>query len=265
MTGFDRFSRAALAAIFAAGLATQVIAAEAKGPVVFAAASMKTALDAIAAAYTTKTGKKPVISYGSSGTLAKQISAGAPADLFISADEKWMNTLAKAGAIKSETREALLGNQLVLVEPSGAGTTLKIGKGFDLAGALGDGKLAVCTVSSCPAGIYGKEALEKLGVWSAVEPKLAQADNVRAALVLVARGEAKLGIVYATDAKAEPKVKVVDTFPEDSHTPIVYPIAVTKDSKSPDAVALEQFMHSDEATKILTTQGFTILKHGDRR
>lgn len=251
-----------LGAVLALSLATASIAGradDAKGPVVFAAASMKTALDAIAAAWKTKTGKALVISYGSSGVLAKQIASGAPADLFISADEKWMDTLAKSGAIKKETREELLGNALVLVEPAGAGASLKIAKGFDLAGALGDGKLAVCTVSSCPAGIYGKEALQKLGVWSAVEPKLAQAENVRAALLLVARGEAKFGIVYRTDAKAEPKVKVVDTFPEESHTPIVYPIAVTTDSKSPDAAALEAFMHSPESTTILKGQGFTIL------
>jgi molybdate transport system substrate-binding protein len=232
----------------------------AKGPVVFAAASMKTALDAIAAAWT-KTGKPaPVISYASSGVLAKQIEAGAPADLFISADQKWMDTLAKDKAIKPETREALLGNGLVLVEPVGAAVSLKIAKGFDLAGALGDGKLAVCTVSSCPAGIYGKEALTQLGVWSAVEPKLAQAENVRAALLLVARGEAMFGIVYATDAKAEPKVKVVDTFPEDSHSPIVYPVAITTGSKSPDAAAFQAFLHDPAATEILTGQGFTILK-----
>ncbi len=243
-----------------------------KGPVVFAAASMKTALDAIASAYERKTGTMPVISYASSGVLAKQIAAGAPADIFISADQKWMDVLAKDGAIKPETREALLGNALVLVEPNSAPESapksadaklkianLKIAKGFDLAGALGDGKLAVCTVTSCPAGIYGKEALQKLGVWPAVEPKLAQAENVRAALLLVARGEARFGIVYATDAKAEPGVKVVDTFPEDTHAPIVYPIAVTKSSTNPDAAGLEAFMRSPEATRILRDQGFTVL------
>ena len=230
-----------------------------KAPLVFAAASMKTALDAINTAWTAKTGRSAVISYASSGVLAKQIQSGAPADLFISADQKWMDVLAKAGALKPGTREDLLGNGLVLVEPVAASARLKIGKGFDLAGALGDGKLAVCTISSCPAGIYGKEALTNLGVWTLVEPKLAQAENVRAALLLVARGEAKFGIVYATDARAEPKVRVVDTFPEASHAPIVYPIAVTKGSQNPDAAALEAFMHTPEATKILTGQGFTIL------
>ena len=233
--------------------------ADAAGPTVFAAASMKTALDAIATAWKEKTGKAMVVSYGSSGTLAKQIEAGAPADLFISADQKWMDVLAKDGAIKPDTRENLLGNSLVLVSPSVASVPMKIEKGFDLARALGDGKLAVCTVTSCPAGMYGKEALTKLGVWPAIEPKLAQAENVRAALLLVARGEAKYGIVYATDAKAEPKVKVVGTFPEDSHAPIVYPVAVTKDAKSADATALEAFLRSPEAVKILEGQGFTVL------
>lgn len=246
----------ALAVLFAAA---SPASAESKGPLVFAAASMKTALDAIVLKYVADGKPAPVISYGSSGTLAKQIQSGAPADLFISADQKWMDVLAKDSAIDPKTRETLLGNKLVLVAPADETATLKIGKDFDLAGYLGNGKLAVCTVSSCPAGIYGKEALEKLGVYKAVEPKLAQADNVRAALLLVARGEAKLGIVYATDAKAEPKVKVVGTFPESTHVPIVYPVAVIKGSKNPDAGAFEAFLHSPSAKTILTDQGFTIL------
>ena len=256
--------RAAVAVIGAAALAGISLASAppvqaADAPVIFAAASMKTALDAIAAKFAAKTGKMPLISYASSGVRAKQITIGAPADLFISADEKWMTFLAAKGAIKPGTRENLLGNGLVLVEPASADIRLKIAKGFDLSGVLGDGKLAVCTVSSCPAGIYGKEALEKLGVFPAVEPKLAQAENVRAALLLVARGEAKLGIVYATDAKAEPKVKVVDTFPEESHGPITYPVAVTADSHNPDAAALEAFLHTPAAVEIFQQQGFTVL------
>ena len=240
-------------------LAVSPAFAEGKGPLVFAAASMKTALDAISLKYVADGKPAPVISYGSSGTLAKQIQSGAPADLFISADQKWMDVLAKDGAIDPRTRETLLGNTLVLIEPADGTATLKIGKGFDLAGAIGDGKLAVCTVSSCPAGIYGKEALEKLGVYKAVEPKLAQADNVRAALLLVARGEAKFGIVYGTDAKAEPKVKVVGTFPEASHMPIVYPVALIKGDRNQDAAKFEAFLHSSAAKTILVDQGFTIL------
>lgn len=249
------------AALVAATLAVPPVHAEtSKGPTVFAAASMKTALDAISAAYTAHTGKKPIISYASSGVLAKQIAAGAPADLFISADEKWMNVLDKEGMLRTGTRENLLGNTLVLVQPTTSPpVALTIAKGFDLAGALGGGKLAVCTVSSCPAGIYGKQALESLGIWAKVAPDLAEAENVRAALLLVARGEAKFGIVYGTDAKVEPQVRVVGTFPASSHAPIVYPVAVIKDAKDADAGDFEMFLHSPAATKILTDQGFAVL------
>ena len=250
----------ALAATLA--LAAPAAHAEAPGPTVFAAASMKTAFDAIVGAWKAKTGKSAIVSYGSSGTLAKQIQSGAPADLFISADQKWMDVLAKGGALAPDTRENLLGNALVLVAPAARGAGDDDRQGLRPSPARWEtGKLAVCTIASCPAGIYGKEALTNLGVWPAVEPKLAQADNVRAALLLVARDEAKFGIVYATDAKAEPKVKVVGTFPESSHTPIVYPVAVTKESKNPDAAALEAFLRSPEAVKILEGQGFTVLGH----
>ncbi len=259
MTNTRSGRRAVLAGLLILGSSGAQADDTGKVPLVFAAASMKTALDAIDNAWTKKTGKTAVVAYASSGVLAKQIEGGAPADLFISADEKWMDVLEKAGALKPGTRENLVGNRLVLIAPIGETADLKIGKGFDLAKALGDGKLAVCTVSSCPAGIYGKQALTSLGVWDSIVPQLAQAENVRAALLLVARGEARFGIVYATDAKAEPKVRVVDTFPEESHVPIVYPIAVTKDAKSPDAASLEAFMHTPEATKILRDQGFTIL------
>ena len=258
MGWFDR--RLGVAFVVALGLA-QPARAEGpdKGPTVFAAASMKTALDQIATAWAAKTGKPLVVSYASSAVLAKQIESGAPADLFISADLKWMDYLDKAGALKAGTRETLLGNKLVLVAPADTKLDLTIAKGFDLAGALGDGKLAVCTITSCPAGVYGKEALEKLGAYAAVAPKLAQADNVRAALLLVARGEAKLGIVYATDAKSEPKVKVVGVFPEDSHAPIVYPVAIVKDAKNPDADAFKAYLRDAEPRRILEGQGFDIL------
>jgi len=231
-----------------------------KGPVVFAAASMKTALDAVAAAWTAETGRAaPPIVYGSSGALAKQIDYGAPADIFISADLKWMDYLDKAKLIQPGTRHNLLGNALVLIEPADASADLTIAPGFDLAGATGDGKVAVCTIASCPGGIYAKQALEKLGIWTTVEPKLAQADNIRTALTLVSRGEAKFGIVYATDAKADPKVKVVGTFPEATHSPIVYPVALVATSKNPDAASFLAYLSSPAASKILTEQGFTIL------
>ena len=230
-----------------------------KAPVIFAAASMKTALDAIAQSWGDKTGKAPVISYGSSGTLAKQIEEGAPADVFISADLVWMDELDKKGLLRKGTRINLVGNTLVLVEPADATAQLKLAPKVGLAAAVGDGKIAVCTIASCPAGIYGKEALEHLGIWAEVEPKLAQTDNVRAALNLVARGEAKFGIVYATDAKAEPKVKVVDTFAESTHTRIAYPAAVIDTSKNNDAAAFLSFMRAQNATRILTEQGFSII------
>jgi molybdate transport system substrate-binding protein len=236
-----------------------VPAAATDGPVIFAAASMKTALDAIAAAWKAQGGKAVAISYGSSGVLAKQVEQAAPADVFISADLKWIDYLDKAKLLKPGTRSNLLGNALVLIEPADGTSKLKIAPNFDLAGETGDSKIAVCTIASCPGGIYAKEAFEKLGVWTAVEPKLAQADNIRNALNLVARGEAKFGVVYATDAKAEPKVKVVDTFPETSHAPIVYPVALLESSKNPDAASFLAYMRSQAATKILVDQGFTIL------
>lgn len=252
-----------LAFLCAAGSLPWQAAAEAAKPVkpliIFAAASMKTALDGVAAAFAKETGEMPKISYASSAVLAKQINEGAPADIYISADLKWMDYLEKAKLLKPHTRRDLLGNALVLIAPTDTKETLEIGPSFPLAKALGDGKLAVCTVTSCPAGIYGKEALTTLGVWKAVEPKLAQAANVREALMLVARGEAKFGIVYATDAKAEPRVKVIGTFPDTTHKPVVYPIAVLARSTNPEAVTFVAFMTSQAAAKILTSQGFTFL------
>jgi molybdate transport system substrate-binding protein len=231
----------------------------AAAPVVFAAASMKTALDAAAAAWKADTGKSVSITYASSATLGKQIEQGAPADIFISADLKWMDYLDKAQLIRAGTRRNLFGNKLVLIEPSDADVTLEIAKNFDLAAAAGDGKIAVCMIDSCPAGIYAKEALESLGVFAGVEPKLAQADNVRAALNLVSRGEAKFGIVYATDARADPKVKLVGTFPASSHSPIVYPVALIAASANPDAEFFLAYLTSQAATKIFLEQGFEVL------
>lgn len=232
---------------------------EQRAIVVFAAASLKTALDEIAAAFKKDMGSELKITYASSAVLAKQIEQGAPADVFISADLPWMDYVDKAKLLRPLTRRNLLGNKLVLVEPIDQNTKLAIEKGFDLAGATGDGKIAVCTVASCPAGVYAKESLESLGVWASVEPALAQAENVRAALALVARGEARFGIVYATDAKAEPKVRVVGTFPEKSHKPIVYPVALVAASTNPAAPKAISFLSSQAATKIFLAQGFGIL------
>lgn len=232
--------------------------------VVFAAASLSTALNAIQPIFTQDKNQPIAISYASSGTLAKQIEQGAPADVFISADTKWIDYLSKKNLLAPGTRRDLLGNELVLIEPADGQTKLDIKPGFDLAALTGDGKIAVCTVASCPAGIYAKEAFTKLGVWGAVEPKLAQAANVRDALALVARGEAKFGVVYATDAKAEPKVRVVGVFPADSHSSIVYPVAVVASSKNANAAVFEAFLTSQPAVKILTKQGFKFIsKRGE--
>jgi molybdate transport system substrate-binding protein len=256
-----------LASMFAGLVSSPSLAQKTSAPpvedkrpvVVFAAASLKTALDAIAAVFKQETGTELSINYASSAVLAKQIEQGAPADVFISADLPWMDYLEKAKQIKPLTRRNLLGNKLVLIEPADLTTKLSIEKGFDLAGATGDGKIAVCTIASCPAGVYAKESLENLGIFAAVEPKLAQAENVRAALALVSREEARFGIVYATDAKADPKVRVVGTFHESTHKPIVYPVALVAASTNPAAPKIVSFLSSQAATKILLAQGFVIL------
>lgn len=227
---------------------------------VFAAASLKNALDEASAAFTQATANKTAISYAASSALAKQIEQAAPADVFVSADLDWMDYLAGKDLIEPATRVNLLGNRLVLIAPASSTATLEIKHGFDLAAAIGDSKLATGDVKSVPAGKYAKAALEKLGVWDAVAPKLAPAENVRAALALVAQGEAVLGIVYETDAKAEPKVKVVGTFPADTHPPIVYPIAVTKAAASAQAAkALLAFLKTPAAAAVFTKHGFTVM------
>lgn len=233
--------------------------ADDKGPVVFAAASLKDALDAADAGWTKESGKTAVPSYAASSALAKQIEQGAPADIFISADEDWMNYLAEKKLIKPDTRFDLLGNTLVLIAPKDSKIETKIADGFPLATLLGDGKLATANTDSVPAGKYGKAALTKLGVWDQVKDKIAQADNVRAALQLVSRGEAPLGIVYATDAKSDPNVKVIDSFPEGTHPPIIYPIAITASSTNADAPALLAYLKSSAAQSLFKDQGFKIL------
>jgi molybdate transport system substrate-binding protein len=228
--------------------------------VVFAAASLKNALDEIAATWAKDTGKSaPKISYGASPTLAKQIEQGAPADLFISADLDWMDYVATKNLIKADTRFNLLGNKIVLIVPKDSKTTTVAIKGADLAKALNGGRLSMANVDSVPAGKYGKVALEKLGAWNDVKDHLAQAENVRAALLLVARGEAPLGIVYSTDSAAEPEVRIVATFPEDSHPPIIYPAALTRDSRNSDAKAFLDFLRSAKARTSFEKQGFTVL------
>ena len=253
----------ATAAVSAAwlGLAALSFPAHAADKInVFAAASMKNALDNADAAFTKETGKQVAASYAASSALAKQLEGGAPADVFISADLDWMDYVAKKNLIKPDTRTNLLGNAIVLVAAKDKATPVEIKAGMDLAGLIGDGRLAMGQVDSVPAGKYGKAALEKLGLWSSVENKVAGAESVRAALLLVSRGEAPYGIVYKTDAAADPGVAVVGTFPEDSHPPIIYPVAITADSKNPDVAAYFDFLKSDKAAPFFEHEGFTVLK-----
>lgn len=227
--------------------------------VVFAAASLKNALDAAAADWTETTGEPVAISYAASSALAKQIEEGAPADVFLSADLDWMDYLATRNLIDPETRRTLLGNEIVLIATGPDAAPVEIAPGFDLAGLLGEGRLAMGAVDSVPAGRYGKAALESLGVWDSVADRIAPAENVRAALAFVALGEAPFGVVYATDASAEDDVTVVGTFPEDSHPPILYPGAVTAESVNPQAGAFLDYLGSPEARGAFEAQGFTVI------
>jgi len=227
---------------------------------VFAAASMKTALDDAIRLWKTQSGKEVVATYGSSGTLARQIAAAAPADIFISADLAWMDDVAKKNLIRPESRKNLVGNTLVLIAAAGSDLKINFEKETNLAALLGIEKLAVGDVKSVPAGKYAKSALEYLGLWASVEPNLVMQENVRSALALVARGEAMLGIVYGSDAVAESKVQVIASFPEASYEPIVYPVALIAASTNPDAQPFLDFLFSNEAQLIFKTNGFTLLE-----
>ena len=241
------------------GSAASPSLAEDKILTVFAAASMKNALDEIDVAFTAMSGVRIAASYAASSMLAKQIEQGAPADIFLSADTDWMDYATGKKTINEATRVNLLGNSIVLIAPKDSRIdTVTIGAGFDLAKLAGDGKIATGDVKSVPDGKYAKAALEKLGAWSAAEAKFAMADSVRAALTLVARSEAVLGIVYATDAKVEPGVKVVGTFPADSHPPIIYPVAATTTAK-PEASDYLAFLRSPAAKAVLEKYGFVYL------
>ena len=234
--------------------------AQAKALLVFAAASLKNALDEIATEWSTASSRPmPRISYAASSALAKQLEQGAPADLFISADIDWMDYVARKNLIAPATRVDLLGNKIVVIAPRDSHAALELNPGVDVAKALAGGRLAIANVDSVPAGKYGKAALEKLKAWDGVKDRIAQAENVRAALLLVARGEAPLGIVYATDAAAEPNVRIIAAFPDDTHPPIVYPAAVTKDAASADARGFLDYLKSVKARPAFEKQGFTVL------
>ena len=245
--------------IMLAGASLSPTSAEDKTITVFAAASMKNALDEVNAAYTAKTGIKFSVSYAASSVLAKQIEQGAPADVFVSADTDWMDYAIAKKTIYEASRVNLLGNSIVLIAPKDSAiNNVTISQGFDLAKLAGDGRIATGDVKSVPAGKYAKAALEKLGAWQAAEPKFAMAESVRAALTLVARGEANLGIVYSTDAKVEPGVKIVGTFPADSHPAIIYPVAaaITAKGETNDYLA---FLRTSAAKTILEKYGFKFL------
>jgi len=247
---------------------------------VFAAASLKNALEDVRDAWQRESGGTAALSFAGSSTLARQIQQGAPADVFVSANIAWMDLLERDGLIRADTRVALLRNRLVLVAHGRDAPLVTIAPGVDLAGLLGDGRLAMALVEAVPAGIYGKAALTALGIWPAVAPRIAQTDNVRAALALVARGEAPFGIVYATDAiagqglaggglaggglagggLAGDGITVVGEFPADSHPPIVYPAAVTAESEHPRARAFLDFLSSATARPLFERQGFMLVE-----
>jgi molybdate transport system substrate-binding protein len=235
-------------------------AAQGRDVLVFAAASLKNALDDIAGQWQRETGKKVAISYAASNNLIRQIENGAPADIFMSADLDWMDYGQQKNLIKPETRSNLLGNKIVLIAPKDSTLSVKVEPGFDVLAALKGGRLSMGNVDAVPAGKYGKAALEKLGAWDKVKGRIAQAESVRAALLLVSRGETPLGIVYQTDAASEPGVKIVGTFPEDSHPPIIYPVALTKDSNNATAADFLKYIRSPAAKPAFEKQGFTVLE-----
>jgi len=257
-------SRRCLVGAIALLLASQVTVAGAAGEprrphdlLIFAAASLQTALDELAPAIERATSVRVRVSYAASSALARQIESGAPAGLFISADLDWMNYLADRHLIKSDTRVNLLGNTLVLIAPASTAATLAIAPGFALARALGAGRLAIADPAAVPAGKYARAALASLGVWDGVATKLAPGENVRAALLFVSRGEAPLGIVYRSDAIADRGVAIVGTFPATSHPPIVYPAAVTT-SGGAEAARVLAFLQTAAAKAVFARQGFIV-------
>jgi len=254
--------RAALVVALAVAAAAMAAPAAAGSPqpalLVYAAASLTEALDEVDILFSTQTGIPVKASFAASSVLAKQIEAGAPADVFFAAERAWMDYLEQRGLLRRGSLRDLLGNTLVLIAPADSTVRLKIAPGFDLVGALGGGRLATADPDSVPAGQYARAALTTLGVWQAVAAHLVRAENVRVALEYVAREDAPLGIVYRTDAQAEKRVRVVDVFPEDSHPPIVYPVALTAGAR-PQAQRFAEFLSSAAARQIFMRRGFAPL------
>lgn len=268
MSIVDRYARHGLlcllmvSVLMGAGLVPPAAASQHDRPlIVFAAASLKNAMDGAVQAYDKRhDGANVKVSYAGSSTLARQIERGAPADVYVSANQQWMNKLAADGLIDKNSRYDLLGNSLVLVAPSDSDVQVALKKHVDLLARLGKGHyLAMANNDSVPAGIYGKQALQWLDVWSRVQGHVAQSDDVRSALALVARGESPLGVVYASDAVAEKGVRVVDTFPAASHKPIIYPAAAVADSDNSRDGDFLAFLKSDEAAKIFKRWGFKVV------
>jgi molybdate transport system substrate-binding protein len=254
MTPSRLIRRASAAAVLAFAAAT----AAAQDVTVFAAASLTNAFEDIAKAYRAKAGGAVKFSFASSSTLAKQIESGAAADIFASADERWMDYLAERKLIEPATRSSRLSNTLVLITPPDDKRTVDIRPGFDLAGMIGNGKLATGDPAHVPVGRYAQQALTTLRVWDAVAPKIARTDNVRAALLLVERGEAPFGIVYGTDAAASGKVNVAGTFPLDSHPPVSYPFAILAKRDRPEVRSFFDFLYGPEAHAVYRKAGFSI-------
>jgi molybdate transport system substrate-binding protein len=260
--GLARKACALLIAAFlpAAAIAQPVSVKSSEGLLVFAAASLRDVLQEIAADWSAR-GNVPVrFSFAGTPALARQLEQGAPADLFLSADERWMDWARERGLVRPESVVALLGNRLVLVAPSAAAPEIRLAPGVDLGAALGPtGRMAIADVASVPAGRYGKAALESLGAWESVRARLAMTENVRAALALAARGEVPLAVVYESDARREPKVRVVGVFPDGSHPPIRYPMALTGNPPASQARAFHAHLRSAAAARIFAAHGFTAL------
>ncbi len=252
------FTRAVAAGAMLLLASTQAFAADVT---FFAAASLTDALQKVGASYKQATGKTVGFSFAASSALARQIEASGGADLFMSADSDWMNYLDDRGLVDHASRRDLLGNHLVLVAPAGTNVNIAIAPHFDLLGALNGGRLSLADPDSVPAGKYARQSLTTLGVWNSVADRYVGAENVRVALAFVSRGEAPLGIVYETDAKSDPKVKIVGTFPDNTHLPIVYPAALVKGGR-PEAKAFLDYLSSPEATAIFRNAGFVLLGSG---
>jgi molybdate transport system substrate-binding protein len=252
------FPTPSIAAAIALVAAVHAQPACAGGLVVFAAASLHESLSEVAEAFAARGRPRPVLSFAASSALAKQIENGAPADLFLSADEQWMDYLADRSLIVPRTRTSFLGNELVLIAPSARPFQIEVKPGFALADVLGREKLSMADIDSVPAGRYGKAALTSLGVWASVEQNVVRQADVRAALALVERDEARAGIVYRTDAMASSKVVVAGRFPAGSHDPIVYPLAVVEGHDSPETHELREHLLSADSRKVFARHGFVI-------